>query len=143
MIFVKINPANGLPLEVKESLSPEDQSDRSWKNSWDWKSFEEVERLARYVTAMTGKLYLPVDRTSGVSPRFDIVDAPKVGDPVSYSFNGDTYPCGVITKITKGWKITTSEGKVFNRFKQTSGWRMVGGTWWMVSGHHYEQNPHF
>ena len=141
MVYVKLSTSR-LPLEVKTELTSEEHADTSWENSWDWKSFEEVQRLASYLTAMTGKTYLAVDRLHGVSPRFDVIEAPKVGDPVSYSFNGDSYPCGVITKITKGWRVTTSEGAVFNRFKATAGWRRVGGTWWMISGHHYEQNPH-
>lgn len=141
MIFVKVE--NGLPVEVATQLTAQQHSDKAWQSRWDWLDFATVEKLARYVTAMTGRDYLPTDATEAVAPRYGIVPAPKVGDPVSYGFNGDYYPCGHITKITKGWRVTTSEGKVFNRRKNTSGWRMVGGTWGMVAGHIYEQNPHF
>ena len=37
--------------------------------------------------------------------------------------------------------VETSEGKVFNRSKNTGRWFQHG--WALVNGHHYEQNPHF
>jgi len=115
----------------------------SVQSRWDWKSLEEVEGLALRLTAMTGKTYLGTDSGPGVSPRFEVIEAPKVGDPVSQGFNGDYYPCGEITKITKGWRITTSTGKVFNRRKNSGSWKMVNGHSSMVAGHISEQNPHF
>jgi hypothetical protein len=141
MIFVKVE--NGLPVKVAEKLTSEQHQDPTWQSRWDWKDFETVSRLSKYITAMTGKIYLPTDATESTAPRYDIIEAPAVGDPVSYGFNGDYYPCGYITKITKGWRVTTSEGKVFNRRPNGRSWRMVGGTWGMVAGHISEQNPHF
>jgi len=112
------------------------------KSSWDYKSFAKVEGIAMRLTAMTGKTYLPCDASASTSPRYSVIEAPAVGDPISYGFNGDYYPCGTIVKITKGWRITSSTGKVFNRRKNSCGWRMVGGTWGMVAGHVDERNPH-
>jgi hypothetical protein len=140
MLFVKV--VNDLPVEVAKQLTTEQHGDRAWQSRWDWKDFATVERLAKYVTAMTGKTYLPTDASASTSPRYDIIEAPMVGDEVSYGFNGDYYPCGKITRITKGWRVTTDSGKVFNRVRDTGGWRMVGGTWWMVDGVVDERNPH-
>lgn len=140
-MFIKVE--NGRPVKVSASLPLKDLRDRTWQDRWQWKDFATVEKLARYVTAMTGRDHLPVDRGSSTAPRFDVIEAPRVGDPVSYGFNGDYYPCGYITKITKGWRVTTSEGKVFNRRNFGAGWVMVGGTWGMVAGHINERNPHF
>jgi hypothetical protein len=141
MIFLKV--VNGLPTEVAHVLTSEQHQDPTWQSRWDWKDYATVETLAKYVTAMTGKTHLPTDAGGSTSPRYDIIEAPQVGDLVSYGFNGDYYPCGEIEKITKGWRITTSTGKVFNRRKNTAGWRMVGGTWGMCAGHIDECNPHF
>lgn len=140
MFYIQV--VNDLPVAIAEELTSEQHRDKTWQNRWDWKDMETVERLARYVTAMKGKPYLAADRGTSTSPRYDVIEAPCVGDPVSYGFNGDYYPCGTITKITKGWRVTTSEGKVFNRRKDSSSWRMVGGTWGMVAGHIDERNPH-
>ncbi len=134
-----VSPYTGTP-KLKEFAGVEyDQA----KNSHDYTSFEEVEELAEKVTALTGELHLPYDIGANCYPRFGIFTPPKVGDKVSYAFNGDYYPCGEITRITKGWRITTSTGKVFNRRKNTAAWVMVGGTWSLVSGHISEQNPSF
>lgn len=149
MRFVKLK--NGLPVELSDSYPKGDdivwarrgKTGEGWISTRDLESFEEVETLARYLTAMTGKTFLAGDRGSHCSPRYDVFEAPKVGDPVSYSFNGDTYPCGYITKITPKWHITTSEGKKFRRAGLRPGFRMEGGTWSLVAGHIYEQNPSF
>jgi hypothetical protein len=110
------------------------------EDHWDWKKKgpEYVEGLALKLTEITGRTFLAC--TTG-DP--DIFEPPAIGDKVSYAFNGDYTPCGVVTKITKGWRITTSEGKVFNRHKKSGGWMMVGGTWRLVGGHIDERNPSF
>lgn len=113
------------------------------KHSRDFKSFEEVEDLAKFLTALTGRTFLGYDCGASTSPRFGVFESPKVGDEVSYAFNGDYYPCGKIVKITKGWRITTSEGDVFNRRKNSPGWLKVGGTWSLVAGYINERNPSF
>ncbi|MBT9138102.1 MAG: hypothetical protein DDT31_00649 [Syntrophomonadaceae bacterium] len=140
MIYIRV--VNELPVEWTSNFSPEQHKGSQWQSRRDWQDYATVERFAQYLTAATGKTYLPADYTENVSPRYDIIEAPKVGDLVSYGFNGDYYPCGAITKITKGWRVTTSGGKKFNRFKQTGNWLAIGGTWSMVSGHINERNPH-
>lgn len=142
-MHVKISKT-GLPLEVKETLNEFEYRDRAWQTRWDWKSFDEVERLSRYLTAMTGKTYLPVDHGPHTGPRFDVMEAPKVGDQVSRGFNGDYYPCGTIVRITKNWMVITSEGRKFNRRRNTAAWVEVGGgPFCLVPGHRDERNPHF
>ena len=112
------------------------------KCSWEFESLEEVEALAAKFST-DDKTLLGYDCGEYNSPRFGLIEAPKIGDEVSYAFNGDYTPCGTIVKITKGWRITTSDGKVFNRKKKSPGWMMVGGTWRLVAGHHNERNQEF
>lgn len=115
---------------------------RTWVSRWDLNSLEDAQLLADKVTAFAGKPYIATDAGSSTFPRFDVREAPQVGDKVSYSFNGDSYPCGVITSISKtGKRITTSEGKIFNRYKQTGSYK--SHCWYMVAGHIEERNPHF
>jgi hypothetical protein len=89
------------------------------------------------------RTFLATDATESTSPRYDVIEAPKVGDPVSKSFNGDSYPEGVITKITPTWQITTSTGAKFRRYKNTAGFRQAGRGFWMVGGHRDERNPSY
>jgi hypothetical protein len=143
MFYIKFN--GGLPADISPDLPK--GAPRGSKNGWvtsrDAETFEQASTWSKYLTAMTGKTYLSYDQGPSHYPRYGVIEAPAVDDPVSYGFNGDYYPCGTITRITKGWRVTTSEGKVFNRYKETAGWKMVGGTWGMVAGHVDERNPHF
>lgn len=123
------------------------------KTDPDFKSFEEVEAIAVKLTELTGETYLAYDNGSHTSHRFGVMVPPKVGDDVSYGFNGDCYPCGKVVRITKGWRIYTEnpdkpEGAprkhlMFNRKRKTSGWVMKGGTWGLVKGIVDERNPSF
>jgi hypothetical protein len=73
---------------------------------------------------------------------YSIARAPAIGDPVSMSFNGDSYPCGTIAKISKNLRrVETTERKVFYRRQETGRW-LYGG-WALINGHIREQNPHF
>jgi hypothetical protein len=143
MLYIRCE--KGIPVEVSDKCPGRearfDLKD-GWSARWDWVDMATVTTLATYLTALTGKSYLPVDNGPGVSPRYDVTDVPQVGDDVSYSFNGDTYPCGTITKITPSLTIVTSTGARFRRYKQTGGWRKEGGTWWLVKGTINERNPH-
>ncbi len=139
-MYVRIQ--NGRVTEVAEKLSCEQHQDRTWKSDWDYTSFNEVNGYALYVTAMTGQTYVGVDRGEHVGPRFGIARVPHVGDEVSKGFNGDYYPEGKVVKVTKNLTVITSTGARFRRYKQTSGWRKEGGTWWLINGHHDERNPH-
>lgn len=86
--------------------------------------------------------FLPVDRGQWVRPQFAIEEKPQLLDEVSKSFNGDSYPVGRISRISKTFKrIETSDGYVFTRQKN-GGWR-CGGTWWLIKGVVNERNPHF
>lgn len=109
------------------------------ENRNDWKTFD----AAKEVAAALGEGFIATDAGSHVSPRYDVTELPKVGDKVSYAFNGDSYPCGTVTAISPSLKvITTSEGKKFYRVRETGSWRNAG-TWSLVSGHCYKQNPSF
>lgn len=113
------------------------------KSSWEFQTFNEVADVAIKITLLVGELYLPYDRGDSVSPRFGVMKAPQIGDEVSRGFNGDYYPCGVITKITRTFRITTSTGHKFSRRGQSSSWREIGRHTSMVAGHIDERNPHF
>lgn len=118
---------------------------RSCECRWDWNDYGTVEALAAELTEKTGKQYLAIDNGPYVSPRFDIERSWVEGEPVSYAFNGDYYPCGTITKIVgEGQRIiTTSTGAKFYRRKTSGTWKKTGGTWSLVAGHHTDKNPSF
>jgi len=114
-----------------------------WMTRHDIKSMDDAGKLAQSATEATGKLYLPVDAGSGVWPRFDVIEAPAVGDEVSYAFNGDYYPCGTIKSISASFRlITTTEGQKFYRRRESACWK-YNGVWSLVDGHHSELNPSF
>jgi hypothetical protein len=118
------------------------EDNSTWVSRHDLNSLEEAQQLADKVTEYAQKLYIATDAGSCTSPRFDVIEAPQVGDQVSYSFNGDSSPCGHITAISKTLKkISTSNGRTFYRYKQSGSWKM--NCWYMVSGHIEERNPHF
>ena len=112
----------------------------------DWKTYEAAVELAK----LLGEGYVATDSGPNVSPRFDVIELPKVGDAVSYRFNGDSYPCGYVTSISKTLKkITATEDKngtkVEHHFfrRRLSGAWIKNGTWGLSPGHVYEQNPSF
>lgn len=117
---------------------------RAWCR-WDIESFEHAEQLARQATEITGRTHIAVGKSAYVSPRFDVIEPPRVGEPVSYAFNGDYYPDGVVTHVTEGTfrVVKTDTGSVYYRRKQTDTWLKKGGTWALVKGHVSERNPHF
>jgi predicted Zn-dependent protease len=115
----------------------------NYESRWDWKSLEDAEKIAAAATEYSGELYIAVDAGEWVSNRYDVILAPKVGDKVSYAFNGDYYPDGEIVSISKSMKkITTSSGKSYYRKRNTGAW-VYSKTWTMVKGHKSELNPHF
>ena len=146
-MFVKIDPETQLPIDVKPyNMIPKDEFSIKglWQARADWQSFEEVEKIASHLTSITNKAFMAIDNTSSVWPQFDIIETPKVGDAVSYGFNGDYYPDGYIVSITQKMQITTSSGKKYRRYKNTSNWRSCGSrSWSLVQGHINERNPHF
>lgn len=107
-----------------------------------WTSKTQVDEIAAKLTKSEGTLFIGIDRGEWVSPRFDVMRAPAVGDAVSKSFNGDTYPVGHVVSISKTMKrITTSTGDVFHRRRESGSWS--DGTFSMVQGHISELNPSF
>ena len=110
---------------------------------WDWKTLEAATAVAAEATELTGKLHIATDAGSHVSPRFDVVVPPAIGDEVSYAFNGDYYPCGKVKSISKSLRmITTDLGKKFYRRGQTGAW-VMDGMWSLVPGHINRINPEF
>lgn len=112
-------------------------------SGWDIHSLPHAEYIAESATKETGDLYIATDAGEHCHPRYDVIKAPQVGDEVSYCFNGDSYPCGVIASISKTMKkITTSDGKQFFRSKDTGAW-VYNKYWSMVPGHIHRLNPEF
>lgn len=144
MLWVKLK--NGLPVDVRHRFPGElklGEWDGSWQNRCDWTSFEEVQRIAAYVTAVSREDYVGIDEGDCCSPRYDVVRAPRVGDLVSYGFNGDSYPDGEIVSVSKTMQVITSTGKRYRRRGKTGTWLRTGGTWSLIHGHISERNPHF
>lgn len=145
MLYIKL--LNGLPVEVSEEnpkggWAPEG-SRTGWISSRDIKTFQEATRIARYLGFLTNEEYLPVATGPDLANNIEIIKAPKVGDPVSATLNGDSYPEGYITRITPTWRITTSTGRKFSRLKSSSTWQEVGRGFYMSMGHRSFRNPHF
>jgi len=111
-----------------------------WIERWDFPSLEFVTRLAASATALTGEDWIPVDNGPSVSPRFDVMACPQVGDEVSKGFNGDYFPIGKIISISAAptRRVITVDGPRgklrFYRNKLSSGWTQAGGTWGLVKG---------
>lgn len=127
--------------------------DDRYENRNDWQTFDAAQRVAEVATECGVRRYIAVDRGDHVRPRFDVIAAPRVGDEVSKSFNGDSYPCGKIVSISPSMgRIETSDGTVFTRRKPGRGssidrsalWIVKGSSCFsMIPGHHDHRNPHF
>lgn len=125
------------------AISQQSQVGEGWQCRWDWKTFEDAERVADAASIFEGVDYIAVDNGANSFPRYDIIKAPQLLDAVSYCFNGDSYPCGHIKTISKSMKkITTTTGETFYRQKQSGCW-LMNRTWSMIAGHVQERNPHF
>lgn len=109
---------------------------------WDWVTIAQATTVAKDATEKTGRLHISVDRGEYISPRFDVIEVPKIGDEVSYAFNGDSYPDGVITKMSESMRvITTTSGRKFWRQRNSGRW-VSDKTWSLVRGHVETRNPH-
>lgn len=125
------------------AISDRPENLQGWVCRSDWSTFEAAHEVAEAASIFEGVEYIAIDRGAYTSPRFDVIRAPQVLDPVSYSFNGDSYPCGYIKTISKSLKkITTTTGETFYRRKQTGAW-LMNRQWSMIAGHIEERNPHF
>jgi hypothetical protein len=120
------------------------------ENRNDWRTYEGATKIA----AVLGPRYQATDSGPYVSPRFDIIKLPQVGDPASYTFNGDYYPAGYVKSISAGpafRRITTEDSngarKTFSRRhvegKPVGGAWIADGTWSLVFGHASKLNPEF
>jgi hypothetical protein len=124
----------------------------TYENRNDWKTMERAEQVSNDLTRNylmkylgsqgAGRVFLAVDNGPNVSPRYDVIEAPKVGDKVSRAFNGDFYPEGIIVKVSASYRrVETSTGVVFFRRRQSAVWS--DGTFSMVQGHISRLNPSF
>lgn len=119
-------------------------SDRPYIYRGDFETFADAQAVADELNGLlsTDK-YIATDAGRCRSPRYDVVARPQIGDKVSYAFNGDSYPCGSIIKISPTLKkISTTTGDTFYRVRKTGSWKK-NGTWSLISGHHNERNPSF
>lgn len=142
LYFKLINDRVTAVLAHSEYHADQGRNHREWESRWDWNTLEAAQKVAESASATTGKHFLAIDRGTGVFPRFDIIEAPKVGDAVSMSFNGDSYPEGFVKSISKTMRlITTTTGRKFYRTKPSSG-SWASGAYSLVPGHINERNPH-
>lgn len=134
---------NGKVIDVADRFKFEERLE--WFARHEMKTFAMALSIAAEATEAKGRLYIAVDKGQHTWPRYDVVEAPVVGDAVSYSFNGDTYPDGYITHVTNGTLkvVKTDSGSTYYRRGNSGSWVKQGGTWSMVKGHITEQNPHF
>lgn len=143
MLYVQvIARLNGVPVEARVvAQEAVNRVDYDYQNRNDWKTFEQAEQIAKAL----GAGYIATDAGDHVSPRYDVIELPKIGDEVSYAFNGDYYPCGKIEKISKKpeyRRIATTDGTVFYRRGNTGTWKH-NQTWSLVAGHINKRNPEF
>ena len=144
MNFYKTQQHRNAPACIEVvAISDRPENLQGWVCRSDWSTFEAAHEVAEAASIFEGVEYIAIDRGAYTSPRFDVIRAPQVLDPVSYSFNGDSYPCGYIKTISKSLKkITTTTGETFYRRKQTGAW-LMNRQWSMIAGHIEERNPHF
>ena len=136
MNFFKVDQ-NGKVVEIVN------KGQQGYQSRWDWKTFDQAQKVAEAASEFAGEEWIATDSGGSVFPRYDIIRAPKVGDLISYYFNGDCYPDGKIVKISATRKlVTSSTGRKYYRSKETGSW-INHGTWCMVQGHHTSKNPHF
>lgn len=109
----------------------------------DFTSLSQVQDIVAALNELSEQELIATDAGEYVSPRYDLMVKPQVGDEVSMAFNGDYYPVGHITSISGSLKvITTSSGKRFYRKKQSGTWK-YNKTWSLVAGLISKRNPHF
>ncbi len=108
-----------------------------------WTCMQDAQAFADKLFVRHNVPYTAIDNGQYHSPRFDVQEKPRVGDFVSYGFNGDAYPDSEIVRISPTMKkITTASGRTYYRLRQTGSWKMHK-TWSMIKGHHDKRNPSF
>lgn len=156
MLYFKIEngkAVSAMPENEAYSLSGKIGTDVTCRADWTRDSDggkARSERIAAELNEACGEVrYIAIDDGVHVYPRYDVIELPQIGDKVSREFNGDSYPCGVITSISKGpdfRRITTTlptGGKlVFHRRGKSATW-LNAGTWSLIPGHIEKRNPSF
>jgi hypothetical protein len=105
-------------------------------------AFEQATTIAEAATVLRGTRFLATD-SPGTYPRFDVIEAPAIGDACSYAFNGDYYPDGVVARISPDYRIVTSStGRRYFRRKLRGAW-LHKGMWSLVAGRISRLNPEF
>jgi hypothetical protein len=144
MFYFRI--VNDTVIQIAVDLTFENYRDPAWINRHDIQSFEHAEQIAAQANALigAGTALIPVDSGEGCYPRYDVVEAPTIGQKVSRALNGDYYPDGEIVKISgKEHRIvTTSTGRKYYRRRQSSVW-IADKIYAMVHGHISRLNPEF
>lgn len=123
---------------------------RDYENRNDWKTLAAAEEIATVLNAAADIRYIAIDNGEWVSPRYDVIVLPKVGDEVSYAFNGDSYPCGKVIRVSSGPDYSQiaagpdnrGETRVFYRRKKSGAW-INKKTWTLVRGHVSTYNESF
>ena len=143
MKFFKTQQNPNAPIHIiVTEISEKAQHEEGWVSRDDFKSFEQAQEVADAASCFDGVDYIATDEGGHSLMRFDVIKAPKMLDEVSYTINGDYYPCGHIKSISKTMKkIVTTTGKTFYRKRNTGAW--MDHCWAMVQGHHTDKNPHF
>jgi hypothetical protein len=137
-MFIKLQDGKAVKVVDASEITKTDK----WMHTCDIQDEQEAIEIAQQLTEATGTLYIHSVNESW-SPKFSVVEPPKIGDLVSGKFNGDSNPCGVVVKVSKTFRIVTSTGHKFNRVKQTSCWSEVNGYRNLIQGHHNERNAEF
>ena len=160
MKYIKVNEAlkvvavaDSMPEEMKV-FNPDGwykKADGSkgagWLNRWDIDSFMLAQVLADSASELLGVKYLASDSGPNVSPRYDVIEAPKLGDDASRAFNGDYYPVGKIVSISQSMRLIVARDergleRKFYRRKLSGAW-VNKGMWSLVPGVRSEWNPEF
>lgn len=131
---------NDLPVSISDTY---DKTAKNQISSRDYNSFADAAYFARLITELTNKTYIAVDNGEYRFNRYEIIRMYQVGEEVSYTFNGDTYPDDIILEISKDLSTIKTANNVYKRVKETRGWKQKKSPFWLFSGHLFEQNPSF
>lgn len=142
--------------QVKGEERPRELNGYSRLYSHRLETYEQAIAAAERLSEEQGAQYWAEDRGANVSPRYAVIRAFTIGEPVSYGFNGDSYPCGRIIAMS-AWPKDASKGvgpriitvqdhngnrKKFWRRRLTGSWKN-NETWSLQHGWHSDRNPSF
>lgn len=136
MFFFRI--VNDTVASISCNLTAEQCKDPSWISRHDITSLDHATQIASQANAMVGAgtILIPVDNGEHCWPRYDVVEAPRVGAPVSRVINGDYRPDGEIVRISGKHSriVTTSTGRRYYRRRLSAVW-IADKCYSMVAGH--------